>query len=123
MEDFFIQEFRPPDDEMIQYILGCAEDLEQISSDIGLTTSNQQLVKQSAHTMRVLLAMAISGHFLFSKEADHAEALSALAQRLFDELVMVSPSTAFSFDISDLHKFFEYRDAVKNEGTFPDNKG
>jgi hypothetical protein len=109
MDEIFLNEFRPPDSEMIDYMLNLSASLSLVSNREEVTRNDSEVLKRCAHSMRVLLAMAVGGHVLFTGEAKHADALADLATALYDTLVLSGIADVESFDISALEEFRRYR--------------
>lgn len=117
-----MNEFRPPDDSMIEFILGTSLALASISKNDALTDDESAVLERASHSMKVMLAMAVGGHFLFTNEAKHADALAELAGKLYDHLVLSGVPDASEFDIDALHAFMAYREEGPDvdELPFPD---
>lgn len=109
MDEIFLNEFRPPDDSMIDYMLNLSASLTLVSNRDALTHNDSEILKRCAHSMRVLLAMAVGGHVLFTGEAKHADALADLASGMYDMMLLSGLPDIESFDISALENFRRYR--------------
>lgn len=110
MDDMFMNEFRPPDDSMVEFILNTSTALGSISKKETLNTDDTLVLERAAHSIKVMLAMAVGGHFLFTNEAKHSDALAELASRLYDHLILSGVQGADDFDIDALKKFQSYRE-------------
>lgn len=110
MDDLFLTEFRPPDDSMIEFILNTSIALGIISKRETLSVEDSAVLERASHSIKVMLAMAVGGHFLFTSEAKHADALADLCGRLYDHLVMSGIPDAPEFDIDALKAFQSYRE-------------
>lgn len=109
-----MNEFRAPDEDMVDFMLGMSNDLRAISSDETLTHSQAEAIKQASHSMRVLLAMSIAGHHLFMAESRHADALANLVENLYDRIVMSESNSEPDVDISALVDFRAFRADMSN---------
>lgn len=110
MDEIFMNEFRPPDDSMIEFILATSLALGFISQRDDINADDALVLERAAHSIKVMLAMAVGGHFLFTNEAKHADALADLASRLYDHLVLSGVEGASDFDIEALRAFQAYRE-------------
>lgn len=110
MDDMFMNEFRPPDDSMVEFILNTSTALTAISKKETLNTDDTLVLERAAHSIKVMLAMAVGGHFLFTNEAKHSDALAELASRLYDHLILSGVQGADDFDIEALKQFQSYRE-------------
>jgi hypothetical protein len=119
VEEASFSEFRPPDDSMIEYMLNLSASLTLISNRDELAENDSQILKRAAHSMRVLLAMAVSGHMLFAIEGKHADALANLCSTLYDNLLLSGVIDIEEFDISALNSFTTYREEGPNISDIP----
>lgn len=119
MDEIFMNEFRPPDDSMIEFILNTSLALGYISKRDDLDADASLVLERASHSIKVMLAMAVGGHFLFTSEAKHADALADLASRLYDHLVLSGVPGASDFDIEALHAFHAYREEGPNVDDLP----
>lgn len=118
-DDNFMNEFRAPDESMVDYMLELSSDLKEISTMSSLGHSETETLKQASHSMKVLLAMAIAGHHLFTTESNHADALASLVENLFDRLVMVEGNATPDIDISALANFRTFRSDFDTNQNLP----
>lgn len=109
-EEPFMNEFRPPDDSMIQYMLDTSSFLFMLAKRKELSESDRQALGRASHSLKVMLAMAIGGHFLYETEAKFADELHQVASRLFDKLMLLDPQSTESVDTGPLLRFASYRE-------------
>lgn len=109
MDDIFLNEFRPPDDSMIEFILSTSMALNVIAQNEDLADSSREVIERASHSIKVMLAMAVGGHALFVNESSHADALASLAGQLYDRLLLSGLLDGQSIDIAALQNFHEYR--------------
>jgi hypothetical protein len=110
MDEIFLTEFRPPDDSMIEYVLNISALLARLSRNADLSDEDRLLAERSAHTVKVLLAMAVGGHILFESESTHADELADLSSSLYDQLFLVRPELVAEVNMEPLEKFRHYRE-------------
>lgn len=106
----FLNEFRPPDEDMIQYMLDMSSYLVMLAKKPDMTETERLTVSRAAHSMKVLLAMAVGGHILFEQESKFADELHKTATLLYDKLMLTDPALADSVDIGPLIRFRNYRE-------------
>jgi hypothetical protein len=114
-ENLFNTEFRPPDEEMVDYILATSTLLSKISKYENISEEDAQVISTASRSLMVLLAMTMSGFALYSAETDHAQSLAGLSQALYDRLALTDPSQIGDIDISPILKWQEYRDLLSAE--------
>lgn len=119
MDDIFFNEFRPPDNSMIEFVLNSSVALRTISGKDFLSEDDRTILQHSSHTMKVMLAMAVGGHFLFTSEAKHADALAELAGYLYDCLMLSGVDGFGDIDIQPLQDFHQYREEGPNPDDLP----
>lgn len=118
-DDNFMNEFRAPDEDMVDYMMQLSFDLKKISSLEVLAHNQAETLKQASHSMKVLMAMAIAGHHLFTAESNHSDALASLVEKLFDRLVMVESNPSPDIDISALTSFRAFRSGFDSNQDIP----
>lgn len=106
----FLNEFRPPDDDMIEYMLNMSSYLFMFSKKEELTETERLTLAQASHSMKVLLAMAIGGHILYEQESKFADELHQVGSSLYDKAMLLDPGTIAEFDIGPLIRFRNYRE-------------
>lgn len=112
-DDELKSEFRPPDDEMIEFMLTVSDDLGELSSDSRLTEAERALLEVSSRSIKVLLAMSISGHALFIAEGRRLDAIANVARSLHDILFLIEPSALESVEnINALKEYSEWEDSA-----------
>lgn len=114
-ENLFNTEFRPPDEDMVEYILATSTLLSKISKYENMSEEDAQVISTASRSLLVLMAMAVSGFSLFSTETDHAQSLADLSQALYDRLVFTDPSLMSEIDISPITEWQDYRKALTDE--------
>lgn len=114
-ENLFNTEFRPPDQEMIDYILVTSTLLSKISKYDNISEEDAQVMSTASRSLLVLMAMAVSGFSLFSAETEHAQSLADLSQSLYDRLVFTDPSLISEIDISAVTAWQDYRKELSDE--------
>jgi hypothetical protein len=114
-ENLFNTEFRPPDEEMVDYILATSTLLSKIGKYENMSEEDAQVISTASRSLMVLLAMTMSGFALYSAETDHAQSLAGLSQALYDRLALTDPSQIGDIDISPILKWQEYRDLLSAE--------
>lgn len=112
---FFEEEFRPPDSEMVDYVLSSSCILDEMSARASMTRDDSQALASASRSLKVMLAMAMSGFALYSTELEHANALSVLSESLYDRLMLTDPSQITDIDILPLTKWREYRKSFIDE--------
>lgn len=108
MDEIFLNEFRPPDEPMIEFILRMSVSLNAIARKESLDSEDAEVMERASHSIKVMLAMAVGGHFLFTNESKHSDALAELAGRLYDHLVLSGMDEGI--DIQALRDFQAYRE-------------
>jgi hypothetical protein len=114
-ENLFNTEFRPPDEDMVEFILATSTLLSKISKYENMSEEDAQVISAASRSLLVLMAMAVSGFSLFSTETDHAQSLADLSQALYDRLVFTDPSLMSEIDISPITEWQDYRKALIDE--------
>ena len=114
-ENLFNTEFRPPDEDMVEYILATSTLLSKISKYENMSEEDAQVISTASRSLLVLMAMAVSGFSLFSTETDHTQSLADLSQALYDRLVFTDPSLMSEIDISPITEWQDYRKALTDE--------
>ena len=114
-ENLFNTEFRPPDEDMVEYILATSTLLSKISKYENMSEEDAQVISTASRSLLVLMAMAVSGFSLFSTETDHTQSLADLSQALYDRLVFTNPSLMSEIDISPITEWQDYRKALTDE--------
>jgi hypothetical protein len=104
---------------MIEYMLNLSASLTLIANRPHLAEPDSQILKQASRSMRVLLAMAVSGHMLFTVEGKHADALANLSSNLYDNLLLSGIIDIEDFDISALSSFRSYREEGPDVSDIP----
>lgn len=110
MDDLSFNEFRPPDDEMISFVLDVCDSLKRIAQDGRLSQSDAETVKNSARTMLVLMSMAIGGHWLFEEEASYSTDFSKAMLRAGSDGMLSGQSVFTELETRRLLEFLKYRD-------------
>ena len=114
-DNLFNTEFRPPDEEMIDYILATSTLLNKIGKYENVSEEDAQVISTASRSLMVLLAMAMSGFALYSAETDHAESLAGLSQALYDRLALNDPRQIGDIDISPILAWQEFRKNISDE--------
>lgn len=114
-ENLFNTEFRPPDEDMVEFILATSTLLSKISKYENMSEEDAQVISAASRSLLVLMAMAVSGFSLFSTETDHAQSLADLSQALYDRLVFTDPSLMSEINISPITEWQDYRKALTDE--------
>jgi hypothetical protein len=114
-ENLFNTEFRPPDEDMVEFILATSTLLSKISKYENMSEEDARVISAASRSLLVLMAMAVSGFSLFSTETDHAQSLADLSQALYDRLVFTDPSLMSEIDISPITEWQDYRKALTDE--------
>ena len=114
-ENLFNTEFRPPDEDMVEFILATSTLLSKISKYENMSEEDAQVISAASRSLLVLMAMAVSGFSLFSTETDHAQSLADLSQALYDRLVFTDPSLMSEINISPITEWQDYRKALIDE--------
>ena len=114
-ENLFNTEFRPPDEDMVEFILATSTLLSKISKYENMSEEDAQVISAASRSLLVLMAMAVSGFSLLSTETDHAQSLADLSQALYDRLVFTDPSLMSEIDISPITEWQDYRKALIDE--------
>ena len=64
-ENLFNTEFRPPDEDMVEFILATSTLLSKISKYENMSEEDAQVISAASSSLLVLMAMAVSGFSLF----------------------------------------------------------
>lgn len=105
-DDGLKSEFRPPDPEMIDYMMGLSGALESMCDIENLSVEHQGILEVSARSIKILLAMAISGHQLYMAEGHRLDGMADVARTLYDMLFLIEPQALEK--VSNLHLLQEY---------------
>lgn len=109
-------EFRPPDIQMVDFMMGLANEVDAIFGIEGLTTTQKDTLEAASRSIKILLAMAISGHQLFMAEGKRLDDIADVARTLYDMLFLIEPSALEN--VRNLHLLTEYsrwEDSVEGE--------
>lgn len=112
MDDYFIEEFRPPDDEMIDFVLTISSAMTKMSEDADDQPFVQQTLLSASRSLKILLAMAVAGHHLYRKESEESDRLAQLAESLYDRLLMTDHNQAREEDAQVLVNFRQWRNEL-----------
>jgi hypothetical protein len=110
LDDMFMNEFRPPDESMVEYMLDLSASLMVIANRDNISSDDSEVLKRSAHSMRVLLGMAVGGYFLFTSESKHSDGLADLASKMYDLLLLSGHPEFNDIDVNPLILFRSYRE-------------
>ena len=111
-----MSEFRPPDSKMIDYMLELSGDIEKLSNLDELNHSQKATLEVASRSIKLLLAMAISGHTLFIAEGRRLDAMADLARTLHDILLLTEPSALDSVaNLDVLRDYSQWEDDLSND--------
>ena len=108
-------EFRPPDDELVDFILSLSSSLKGMASSVDLTENEKTTLNLAERNLKLLLAMTMSGYALYIAESQHSDDLALLVSELRKSLQSVSPLDELAIDISALTRYSQWRDSGPEE--------
>lgn len=111
----FKSEFRPPDDELIGFILTLASSIKEMSISNHLSEEDKTNLSLAERNLKLLLAMTMSGYALYIGESQHADDLALLVHDLRTSLKNVSPLDELATDFSALSRYTEWRTELTDE--------
>ena len=109
-------EFRPPDIQMVDFMMGLANEVDGLFGIEGLTTTQKDTLEVASRSIKVLLAMAISGHQLFMAEGKRLDDIADVARTLYDMLFLIEPSALEKVNnLRLLTEYSRWEDSVEGE--------
>lgn len=116
-DEMFMDEFRPPDMEMVDTILGLSLELYNIKQNVVMDGYQQDILAMSSRNLKLLLAMTMSGWTLYNEEGKYAERLKELCSTMYNHIVLNDPSSINVF--TDIEVIQEYTN-FKANGSDPE---
>ena len=110
-------EFRPPDEQMVDYMIGLSEELSKMATTIDMPNSSREVLEVASRSIKLLLAMAISGHTLFIGEGRRTDEIADVARSLYDILFLIEPSALDSVaNLDVLRRYSEWESSPFETG-------
>lgn len=113
MEEYSIEDFKPPDEDMVERVLTNSKMISLMSEDADGET--RAILESASRSLKILLAMAVSGSYLHRKESYFNKELSSLAESLYDRLLMADSTQITDEDTRVLANFRAWLEADADE--------
>jgi hypothetical protein len=112
-DDYFLEEFRPPDADMVDYILTTSRMVNNLAESQD-TEDNRLLLESTSRSLKVLLAMAVAGYNLYKTEMTHGNILLEVSEGLYDRLVLTDNGQVRESDSLAINEYREWRTKMEN---------
>lgn len=87
-------EFKPLDEQRIEFIVGLATDIKDIAQHSNLGDIEKQIIELASHQMLVMVSMTLAGYDLYTQHIHHAIDLYEEASKWMDRINATDPGLA-----------------------------
>lgn len=110
MED----EFKPLDEERIEFVVGLAIDIKEIADRAEcLTDIEKQIIRLASHQMMVMTSMTLAGYDLYSSHMQHADALYSDAATMMKIIQTRAPHVLNELNLTAMDNWQSYLKTVE----------
>lgn len=113
-------EFKPFDDDRVEFISGLVADVQAIQQSDNLTEREKDILGVAAHNMLVMLSMTLAGYELYTTFRQHAADLYRDAERMTKVVDTVAPKMA---PLMPREAVIEYANFINGEMISDDDIG